>query len=216
MHQSQQPTKETRAEARSAGFPSARALFAALIAIQVALGGCKRYDEAIWTEEVKLHDGRMILLERRATRQPSGFPAAPRGRELDVELRYPEMNVVWRGDGTSRPLSFEIFDGVPYMVLVTRDPAHCVGKPDDALRAAFLIWNGNEWTESDSRSFPVQQAIANLYERYWGHGRDNDAKGLITWQEKAQRDGFSVSAPRSVQDWYARTGNTCALYRASR
>lgn len=216
MFHPSQSTEEPYGVMRSAGLLATRALLVAQIAIQVALAGCTRYDEAVWSEEVKLHDGRMILVERRARRQPSGFPAAPRGRELDVELRYPEMNVVWRSDGTSQPLSFEVLNGVPYLVLVTRDPAHCAGKPDDALRAVFLVWNGKDWSELDGGSFPTQRALVNLYERYWGHGPDDDAKGLVTWQEKATRDGFSSSAPSSVRDWYARTGNNCALYRTNR
>jgi len=192
-----------------------RLLFIALITAQLSLAGCKRYDEAVWTEEVKLHDGRMILLERRATRQPTGFPAAPRGRELEVELRYPPMNVVWRGDGTSQPLSFEIFDGVPHMVLYPLDPSHCAGKPDDELLARFLVWKGSDWVTADKRTFPIGIATVNLYLRYWGHGPKDDAKGLITWPEKAKRDGFSASAPKSVERWYA-VGHTCALYRTYR
>jgi hypothetical protein len=179
------------------------------------VAGCKRYDEAIWTEEVKLHDDRIVVVERRATRQPTGFPAAPRGRELEVELRYPPMGVVWKGDGTSQPLSFEIFDGMPHMVLYPLESTHCIGKPDDAWLARFLIWNGNEWVAADKRAFPVDVARMNLYLGYWGHGPNDDAKGLVTWAEKAKEEGFSVNAPKSVARWFA-VGHTSALYRMYR
>lgn len=40
-------------------------------------------DVARWKEEVLLHDGRMIVVERMAKAEASGFPNANRGRDLE-------------------------------------------------------------------------------------------------------------------------------------
>jgi hypothetical protein len=186
--------------------------FATLSSSFAACG--RRYDEAIWTEEVKLHDGKMIQVWRRATRQPSGFPVAPRGRELEVELRYEPSNVHWKGDGTRQPLSFEIFDGVPHLVLFVRERKWCEGKPSEEIPAEFFAWKLDGWQQIPKSSIPLNTALANLYIRYWGHGPDDDAKGLITWPIKAKEDSFFPNAPNTVQRWYERTGNNCKLYQS--
>lgn len=190
----------------------ARAL--CLLVVTFAMPGCsKPYDEAIWTEEVKLHDGRMIQVWRRVTQQPSGFPVAPRGRELEVELKYPALGVHWKyNEGLRQPLSFEIFDGVPHLVLHTRERAWCQGKSPDALPAQFLVWKEGSWHEIPETSYPVNKGRVNLYIRYQGHGPEDDAKGLITWQKKASRDDFRADAPYSVQAWHKRHG-TCHLHQ---
>lgn len=186
-----------------------------LIVIASLASGCgKRYDEAIWTEEVKLHDGQMIQVWRRVTRQPSGFPIAPRGRELEVELKYPALNIYWKGDGTSQPLSFELFDGVPHMVLYARVSREwCKDKPDDEPLAQFLVWKQGQWREVAKDSFPVDAALANLYIRYWGSRPEDDASGQITWKTKAIQDSFYADAPYNVRGWYRQTSNYCRLYK---
>jgi hypothetical protein len=188
---------------------------AALAALSSSLPACgRRYDEAIWTEEVKLHNGQMIQVRRRATRQPSGFPVAPRGRELEVELRYDLLNLIWKGDGTRQPLSLEIFDGTPYLVLFVFERKWCQGKSPDEIPAEFFAWKQDRWQQIVKTSFPLNLALANLYVRYWGHGPSNDATGLITWSDKAAKDGFLPEAPYTVQRWYERTGNNCRLYQS--
>lgn len=185
-----------------------------LIVAACLVSGCgKRHDEAIWTEGVKLHDGQMIQVWRRVTRQPSGFPIAPRGRELEVELKYPALGLHWKyNEGLRQPISFEIFEGVPHLVLHVRERAWCQGKSPDELPAQFLVWKQNGWQEIPATSYPVNKGRVNLYISYWGHGPKDDASGVITWKKKASRDDFPEDAPYSVQAWHKRNG-TCHLHQ---
>jgi len=55
--------------------------------IAMLLAACGT-DTIEWKEEVLLHDGRMIVVERKAKADSSGFPDANRGRFLEFELRW--------------------------------------------------------------------------------------------------------------------------------
>ena len=171
------------------------------------LAGCNGIDEAHWTEEVKLHDGKMIVVERVARARHSGFPNASRGRDIDFELKYPPMNVSWHGDALRPPVAFEVFDGVPYLVLYTGDRNFCLNKDPKRYLAQFLRWRSGVWTEIGQHEFPTDIALMNLYGDYWGHNSEGDAKGLIKW-----RDKFG-EYPESVKSWFERNSQTCHFYQ---
>jgi len=166
-------------------------------------------DEAVWTEQVKLHDGRMIEVWRRATAYAGGFPNSERGRDIEFEFKYEPMAVYWKGSPSVDPVAFEIFDGVPYLVLYIGDSRYCKSKNPTDYSAQFLRWEGGQWREIQQSEFAVDRAIMNLYRSYWGHGPKDDAKGLITWSEKAGPDGFYADKPDTVQRWFERGKRFC-------
>jgi hypothetical protein len=84
----------------------------------VALSACgKSIDVAEWTEEVKLSDGTMVTVWRKARAYSGGFPNANRGRNIDFEFGYEPLNVKWAATISPTfvrdPVSFDVIDGVP-------------------------------------------------------------------------------------------------------
>jgi hypothetical protein len=69
---------------RLAQTATARILVSALLSASLAACGD---DVVTWTEDVELHDGKVIKLERRAVQGASGFPSLAEKRKLE---RYPE------------------------------------------------------------------------------------------------------------------------------
>lgn len=186
------------------------------------LAGCGP-DVARWKEEVLLHDGRMILVERAAKAEPSGFPAGNRGRDLEFELKYEPLKVYWKDTNGNQQAAFEIFDGIPYLVVnIGNVNAFCKGKPPATLPIRVLKMQGKEWIDIDPATFPVDQANFNLYGGYWGNKPSEDAKGLITWQHKEDYDAYPIAAfengfarrrPYKLREHFVRNGHTCAGFQ---
>lgn len=134
------------------------------IAGLLALTGCGP-DVARWKEEVLLHDGRMIVVERMAKAAKGGI-TAPRGRDLEFEISYKPLGIYWRD--TSQQSALEIFDGIPYLVIpYPGDPRiFCKDKPPGTLPIQVLKMQGKEWIAVNTDSFPVDIANYNLYQSY--------------------------------------------------
>jgi hypothetical protein len=190
-------------------------LLALLAAVLVAAVGCSpNVDEARWSEEVLLHDGTLIVIERQAKRKPSGFPDTRRGALLHESLRYAPLGVEWKiDDHTRSAFSFELFDGVPHLVIYMRVREWCREKDPKQFTAEFYRWEGGRWVEMQQDQFPTRRALKNLYRAYWGQTREADAKGLVSWGEKAREDGFFSEKPDTVHDWFTRGSRNCAQYQ---
>jgi hypothetical protein len=187
------------------------AFILASVGVMLMVSACgPSIDEAIWTEEVRLHDGRSIEVWRRDTRHAGGFPER-RGVLIDIELKYLPSNLHWKATQFGRPISLEIFDGVPYLVVVLRNTASC-GPLKNAtdFAAQFLRWHPGQWTEVSQEAFPVDKALVNLYRSPWGRSSKDDAKGLITWERKARDDLFRPDYPETVRKYFERIWHYCA------
>ena len=177
--------------------------------VAMSLAGCNGVDKAHWTEEVRLHDGRMIVVERRASRVHEGFPNAKRGAEIDYDLVYAPMNVHWHGLAPRSPVSFEIFDATPYLVLYADGLNFCQGKDPKHYAAQFFRWNSRQWVEITQAQFPINDSIANLDAAWWGATADDDPHGLVTWKEKAGRNSYYPEKPDTVRSWYETHNRFC-------
>lgn len=195
-----------------------RRLIAAMACI-LSLAACgQNIDTAEWTEEVRLSDGRMVVVWRKDRAAGVGFPNAPRGRLIDFELKYEPMSVHWQ-DKTSHthvrfPTSFDIIDGVPHLVLEAGGRDVCVDRPDSDYAAQFLKWIGGQWVDVAQAQFPVDRVLVNLYAHQWGQTTKDDARGLISWQTKAERHGFNADRPDTVRLYFERGGRICANRRS--
>jgi hypothetical protein len=179
----------------------------------IALTACgKSIDTAEWTEEVKLSDGRMVIVWRRARAYSGGFPNAQRGGDIDFELRYEPLGVYWKDATTPthvrRPKSFDVVDGVPHLVLEGNWDV-CVDRPKADYAAQFLKWVNGRWVNVPQAEFPVERVLMNLYQDYWGRSTKDDARGLITWERKFG-DGPYRRAPDTVKHYFERGSRICA------
>lgn len=186
--------------------------------VLASLSGCGP-DVAKWKEEVLLHDGRIIVVERTAKAEPRGFLGAVRGRDLEFELKYEPLSIYWRG--TPSQDAIEIFDGIPYLIVWPGNESNfCKEKPSTTLPIRVLKMQGKQWIDIDPNTFPVDQAHFNLYLDYWGRNQREDARGLITWEEKAERDAYPivtldplVRRPYKLRERFVRTEGTCARFQ---
>ncbi|SHN39940.1 hypothetical protein [Rhizobacter sp. OV335] len=193
-----------------------------LLILSVSLAGLvgcgKKIEEAKWSEEVRLHDGRMIVIERVARANPQPFLSEIPGADIDFEIHYAPLNIHWKGGQLA---SLEIFDGNAYVV--TAEPGgveFCKGKPTSTLPIKVWRQQAGEWVEVDAANFPTDVALWNLYLKYWGGNGVEDAKGLITWEFKAGRDAYPFASdkggnarrPATIMEHYVSKGITCARW----
>lgn len=151
------------------------------------IGGCAP-SEIKWTEEVKLHDGKIIQLKRRTETTASGFPVQHRGFFTYHEFCYAPMKIYWKSKPDYPPELFDIVDGKAYAkVSLGRDCVRCMlhGYPEtDAL---YFMWDGAAWKKISYEVFPKQLRL-NLLQESRGADSRGDAHGLVTVQEKEKRD----------------------------
>lgn len=172
-------------------------------------------DVAEWTEEVKLSDGTMVTVWRKARAYSGGFPNSNRGRNIDFEFRYAPLNVRWAATISPTyvrdPVSFDIIDGVPHLVLYG-DRESCRNRPITDYTAQFLRWVNGQWVDVPQGEFPVDRALMNLSGDYWGHTTKDDYKGPIRWEEKRLRGGTPHTAPDTVKSYFERGHRVCERY----
>jgi len=127
-----------------------------------------------WKEEVQLHDGRVLLIER--SYNLGGYPTldARERRLLDETITFtlPESNqkVVWKtdfNDTVSEPnslgsLLLDIVGGVPYLAT---GPAGCIaynkwGRPNPPY--ILFKYVNDTWQQIPLKEFPAELVQANL------------------------------------------------------
>lgn len=167
-------------------------------------------DVAEWTEEVRLHDGRMVTVWRRARAVSSGFPVSHRGANIDTEFKYEPMGVHWKGSLSRHPISFELFDGVPYLVLSVSDREWCRGKAPTEYRAQFFRWSSGQWFEVPREEFATDRALLNLATAYWGRTKSEDYKGLMSWEGKQLMGNRNPID--TIKTFFERGSRFCRIY----
>ena len=200
-----------------------RARFMAKFILAAATGllaGCGP-DVAKWKEEVLLHDGRMIVIERKAKAERGGFLSGTRGRDLEFEIKYKPLGIYWKG--LREPVALEFFDGVAYLAGTVGDEEEfCRGKPGATLPVQILKRQGDTWIPVNAETFPLDEANFNLYLKYWGINATSDAKDLVTWKHKEEWDGYPIVSieptimkqrPFKLREFYFTHNHTCARFQ---
>ena len=161
------------------------------------LGGCAP-PEIKWTEEVRLHDGKIIQIKRRMELTESGFPVQRRGRPKFHEFCYAPMGVYWKSRPGYRPELFDIVNGRAYAkVSLGHDCTRCMlhGYPEsDAL---YFAWDGGAWKKVEYKDFPSVLQLNLLLSAQQANPAD-DAHGLVTLAEKEILDA-SISYELKVR-----------------
>jgi hypothetical protein len=166
-----------------------------------------RTDVAQWTEEVKLHDERIVTVWRRATKCSSGFPNARRGRDIEFELKFDGVH--WKGPSSRRAVSFDLFGGIPHLVALVGDRDWCRNKSPDDYEAVFLRWANGRWEELPAGEYPIDNSSVNLSAYYWGHTAEDDFKGLIRWDIKRKTNGDHLGNPSPLKSYLDQSAHRC-------
>ena len=151
----------------------------------------------VWDEEVKLHDGRVILIKRREASGGGGFPVSgmnPRGLVQYYEFCYPEMGMYWKSKGDPRyqPEILDIVDGKAY-VKVPISGGQCKFHNYPATNAIYFIWEGGAWKKIPYEQFPKEIRRTNLLLNPWGRYPAGDVRGRLSVEMKEDRDSIYVA-----------------------
>lgn len=169
-------------------------------------------DTAKWTEEVKLHDGRLIQLKREAARKSGGFPSADRGEVIYYSIEYPDMRLSWKGEWSRQPISFDIFDNTVHLAAFVMDGPGCANKAPTDFAAEFYKFKNGQWESVPQSAYPTSEALMNLYINFWGHTRKDDAHGLIPWNSLRLGDDFSPDHTLTIDSFFAKYQNFLCKY----
>lgn len=184
---------------------------------QSFLSACgQSIDTAEWTEEVRLNDGSIAQVWRKESRHPFGFPNAKRGGLVSWALAYPPQNAPWENDfkasGRREPISFDLFDGVPYLVALVSDRAFCTSRPPDEYRVQVLRWSGGRWNEVAQSEAPLDRMLMNLAPDPWGRTAKDDYSGLIRLGDKTILGPSKHGVPGTVLAYLQHGPETCEMY----
>jgi hypothetical protein len=153
----------------------------------VLLSGCGS-DVTSWSEDVQLADGKVIRLERRATRGATGFPTAHRGSVSSWELCYAPKRIYWQS-AHFEPMEFQMVGESAYVKVFLSSCSKCkiAGRPPDST--LYLALRGGQWVRIQSSEFP-ESAWINLATSGLFNERDPalDIKGHLDLESKRERE----------------------------
>jgi hypothetical protein len=129
-------------------------------------------NSANWKEEVLLHDGRKIIMERSQTR--GGLHEIGQDVPLNkhmISFKLPETSeqITWQTtigrdikDTELLPLALDIIKGIPYLVTI---PMGCIAynkwkRPNPPY--VFLKYDGKNWNRISLEEFPPEIKGANM------------------------------------------------------
>ncbi len=150
------------------------------------LGACVP-GELKWTEEVELHDGKVVHLERRMGLTTSGFPVQKRGRATFHEFCYAPMRIYWKSRPEYRPELFDIVGGGAYAKVSLGDCTSCMLQGYPQTDALYFVWDAGAWRRIAFSDFPPQLRLDLLLTPEQANPQD-DARGLVTLADKEKLD----------------------------
>lgn len=145
-----------------------------------------------WDEEVKLHDGRVIVIKRREVNSGGGFPVSgmnPRGITRSYEFCYPEMGLYWKSKGGPRyqPEILDIVDGKAYVMVPISGSETCMFHDYPSTNAIYFVWADGAWKKIPYEDFPQEIRRTNLLQNPRGRKPEDDARGLVTVAQKEKK-----------------------------
>ncbi len=157
-----------------------------IVVFAAATSACS--NSTSWKEEVLLHDGKKIVVERSISRDPKGDreigQSAPQSEEtLKFTLPGNSQTVAWKSDfgpelqDNLMLLALEIVDGKPYIVTrATRCHAYNKwGRPNPPY--VFFKFDGQSWQRIAIRELPKAIQKANVIIGGYG-GKEERLRGM--------------------------------------
>jgi len=126
-----------------------------------------------WVEEVPLHDGRVIEVDRKANDSVEVRSLWPFHFYLEksnfdqhqIEFSHPDTNqrIAWKGERGFSPVLLDIVEGVPFLVVYGRPDkknSEIYGCPE--LPYVYLRYAANGWKPVSVENAPKELINANL------------------------------------------------------
>ncbi len=165
-----------------------RLLAASLLSLVTGLAACAPTDLK-WSEEVKLHDGKVIQIKRRSELGTPNILGQTRGHPQYHELCYAPMGIHWKSKPEYEPEAFDIVNGKAYVRVPLRGCSSCMHHGFPGTNTIYFAWDGRQWNKITEKEMP-EQVRFNLLNKYFiDHDDSRDARGLITLADKDERDG---------------------------
>jgi hypothetical protein len=130
-----------------------------LIFLCFILAGCSDH-VATWSEDVLLHDGKSIKVERKTLFKRNIFGQVLRSTPFS-ELRYEPLGLIWQNDGM-QVFGFDIVNGVPWMVSYGDTSKICENLPKEAPQLKFEFFDGKKWVPTRYDAAPLNSIMQNL------------------------------------------------------
>lgn len=135
-----------------------------LIATTVVLSGClgsmltpSYTPEIKWKEEVKLHDGRVIVVERwgkRGGRAEPGQPPMQSWEEIRTKNPDTGEEIVWQEDAASGPYVLDFVNGTPYLAVSVDLLPSCRKYKFPKINFVFFKYEEKTWKRITLEQFP--------------------------------------------------------------
>lgn len=157
-----------------------------VLAAMPMLGACAP-TEIDWSEEVKLHDGKIVVVKRHEELGRSGLPLAHRGSQKFWHFCYSPMDIQWKSKPEYFPEVFDIVDGKAYVRVTIANCELCMlhGYPETS--ALYFVWETGAWKKIDYKDFPPGLRVNILGNTYYDDDGSRDVRGFITLKEKEDR-----------------------------
>jgi hypothetical protein len=173
---------------------------------------CSQVDRAEWMEQVKLANGKLVVVKRSATRDQKGSPISRRGAIREYEVTFPNSQTKWIGSGAIRPLAIEIAKGTALIATDIHSRELCA-KYENPLGSVLMFrWNGGRWLRVPRSEYP-QNGRVNLLENPWGRTSAEDAAGSIELKDKGQRPGSNFSQVPLDERIANKANDACQIYK---
>lgn len=172
-----------------------------VIATTVALSGClgtlltpSYTPEIKWKEEVKLHDGRVIVVDRESRREGRAVPGeAPFEGVFIVRAKHPDTGeeILWNEFAGGGPEVIDFVNGVPYFAVNVGSGPSCRKYQFPKLNFVFFKYD-KRWQRISFEELP-KELDTNLFISAWHAERVDMLDSFMTLDKKAiynKRHGY--------------------------
>lgn len=141
-----------------------------------------------WSEEVKLHDGTIIVIKRHDEIGATGFPLSHRGSRKYWQFCYAQMNIHWKSKPEYFPEVFDIVDGKAYVRVTITNCILCELHDYPETSALYFVWEGGAWKKIDYKDFPPRLRYNMLGNTHYDDDGTRDVHGFVTIEQKEHLD----------------------------
>ena len=157
------------------------------------------FGDTSWKEEVLLHDGSTLIIERSQTRggrHQIGQEVPVNSHKISFTLPGAHEAITWettiglKTDSSLKPLALDVVKGVPYLVTITLGcySYNKWGRPNPPY--IFFKYDSKAWQRIQLEEFPGEIKEANVVNGTQEHERQLTAhSGVVTAAEIKQING---------------------------